>query len=130
MSHFAEFLIFATLALRAGNCRRIFRVQKQLHGRHPDSCQHVMQAIELEIEGKVEMCSLCAIEAEHTTQQLRSTALVTYSRIHSFLFSTSGRLLYANHNAALSLRESGASGVCISGPGLLAFWFPMNTEAR
>lgn len=66
------------------------------------------QAIDVEIEGEVQTCSFCVIEKELSAEQLRSTAITTHCPIHSYLFNASGELLYATHNATLSLNRAGA----------------------
>ena len=70
------------------------------------------QAIEVDIEGKVEDCYLCVIEEELSALQLRSTAITTHSPMHSYLFSHTGQLLYATDRATLKLKRTGCAQCC------------------
>lgn len=66
-----------------------------------------VQAIDVEIDGKVEGCYLCVVERELSAEQLRSEAVHSFSPIHSFLFGQEGQLLFANPKAAAHLMAKG-----------------------
>lgn len=70
-----------------------------------------MQVIHVEIDGKEEACYFCVVEKELSAEQLRSTALATFTPIHSYLFSDAGELLYANHKACESITGNGRSSM-------------------
>lgn len=47
------------------------------------------------------------LERRLNAEELRSGAIARFTPIHSFLFSSNGRLLYANNRAMAKLEEAG-----------------------
>lgn len=91
--------------------------------RHAIKCLgRMLQAIDVEIDGRVEACYLCVVEAELNAEQLRSAALATFTPIHSYMFSNTGELLYATHNASLKLKAAGGSRLPQAALGLESKW--------
>ena len=69
--------------------------------------QLVVQAIDVELDGKVEGCYLCVVEKVLSCEQLRSAAVHSFSPIHSYLFGQDGQLLYANPKASAHIMSKG-----------------------
>ncbi|KAK9804098.1 hypothetical protein WJX73_007221 [Symbiochloris irregularis] len=66
-----------------------------------------VEAIQIEVDGKVLGCELCAVEQMVNAEQMRSSALVSATPIHSYMFSAEGKLLYATSTAVAKLKAQG-----------------------
>ena len=70
------------------------------------------QRLQVNFKGKVENWVLGVIERELDVNEMRGGAVGQFVPIHSFLFSATGRLLFANMKAGDKLQ---AEGVRIAG---------------
>ena len=77
------------------------------------------QAIDVEHNGKTEGWYLCVVEEELNAERLRSAIMSVYMTIHTYMFSHTGHLLYANTKATERVKR--VSGGCAV-PALSVAW--------
>ena len=62
----------------------------------------------IDIEGEALGSYLMIMEKELSAEELRATAIITFTPLHSYLFSSKGQQLYASATATLKQTRQGA----------------------